>query len=94
MSKNKKNIRNNKKPNDRQLRYEEAKSDVVRAFSTNKYFWLSGLCGLYFLKYYHPAFAWFGALGAFGFYKNSNKSLRKLTYISMLAVLGIIGLFI
>ncbi|MPW25276.1 hypothetical protein GC105_05700 [Alkalibaculum sp. M08DMB] len=92
--KRKKKKKDNYKIDNRQLRYEEAKSEVKRVFSKNKYFWLSGLCALYFLKYYNPVFAWFGALGALGFYKNSNRHLRKLTYICTLALFGLIGLFV
>ncbi|MFZ7122004.1 MAG: hypothetical protein ACOWWH_13775 [Eubacteriaceae bacterium] len=87
---NKKDKQNLKKKND----YIEEKNEFKVALGKNKYFWLSGLCLLYFLKIYNPAFAWFGAFGALAFYKNSNKYLSKLIYISILGLIGFIGLFI
>ncbi|NTW71634.1 MAG: hypothetical protein HGA49_05270 [Eubacteriaceae bacterium] len=70
--------------------YSKAKGLLFR----NKYFWLSALCGLYFLKEFNPAFAWFGALGALGFYKNENPWFRKLIFLSLLSVLGLVGFFV
>jgi hypothetical protein len=82
--------KNNGQDKYKKEKYKEAKSLMFR----NPYLWLTPLCGLYFLKEYNPAFAWFGALGALGFYKNSNPLFRKLFYLSFLSILGIAGLLI